>query len=143
MKEIKFRGKNIHNEWVYGDLAHVELNTTKGTINKMYILEHKAVGGMLYIGKRWRVDENTIGQFTGIYDKDGREIYEGDIMDYSLSTPFEEESHLWGVVFNNKGYFQLSEYLRLDGGYNIQDIVSTEPEAFVVGNIYDNKNLME
>ena len=76
MKTIKFRAKNIHGEWCYGDLAHVRINNaTKSPSIRMYILTHAANGGMLYITARNHVNENTIEQLVGI-DEKGNEIYE-------------------------------------------------------------------
>ena len=74
MREIKFRGKRLDNgEWIEGDLLRM--------LDHWFIFPDPAPEGI----DKYAVDPATVGQFTGLKDKNGKEIYEGDVIRSPLS----------------------------------------------------------
>lgn len=123
MREILFRGRLLNKSagWSYGNL-NVRVNgvcimTPDDTI----------------IGKYGQVDPATVGQYTGLTDKDGVKIFEGDILKTETGCCFAVE---WD---KNNGRF-----LGFTFGRERRIVyVGREPKAKIIGNIHDNPELVE
>lgn len=101
MRTIKFRGKSIfRGEWRVGSL----ITCANGRVFIVEAYEYVSDDSMLY----WEVDPATVGQFTGLTDKNGKEIYEGDIVSYFDTI---SDCRIKGVVeFYNCRYIVLTEF---------------------------------
>lgn len=128
MREIKFRAISVckGEHWLYGDLRHYNRNphTEKWTIHDPNT------------GIETDIDEATIGQFTGLRDINGKDIYEGDILDVNYA---DEDSYL--EVRFVRGVFAFLWNGDLDDEFPCN--APTHEWAKVIGNIYDNPEMID
>lgn len=126
MREILFRGKRHDGTfWVYGDLIHYESGETAIFSDKLSKYGYEATE----ITKRTKVIPETVGQYTGLCDKNGTKIFEGDIVqDYIEQT--------YTVVFFEGCFCTWSDYFS-----EYQDLCDDHSHE-VMGNIHDNKELL-
>lgn len=129
MREVEFRGKNKYcSSWIVG--YYYEKNGIVKIKNDYQDLE---------------VDAETIGQYTGLKDKNGIKVFEGDIVRATSQLTgksdryclvFDETRLHFGFRVSRHGYF-----------YNIDELLSEELgdeiDFEVIGNIYDNPELLE
>lgn len=121
MRTIKFRGKRLDNmEWVVGSL----LQDDYGTCMIVEFADHH---------EQWHeVAPKTVGQFTGLKDKNGKEIYEDDIL--------LDESGAYAVVYYSMGSFCVD----FGEGFDLQYFTDSIHEiCYVAGNIHDNPELLK
>ena len=158
MREIKFRGKRVDNgDWVHGlftmtkwqSISPFEHNGIwhepewevreefKHMVKCQEINRSRYWFAAIQQSKNFdsilEVDPDTVGQFTGLKDKNGREIYEGDICEdarrFRFVVIWEENARFLG-----RGIGKQKEYIRY---------VGQEPAVKVIGNIYENPKLLE
>ena len=119
MGEIKFRGKSLDNgEWVVGDL------TRYSNVQSIIVVD-------FIEGEEPWVFSETVGQYTGLKDKNGKEIYEGDVV---WCRAGEHSSGVW----------EYEKRFVVEYGWS-QSMweMSMCDEIEVIGNIYDNPELVE
>lgn len=152
-REILFRGKRVDNgEWVEGMLAYF-FDNPKNTIimpscffatrdmggedekGNQILEEEMAVGGFI------NVIPETVGQFTGLLDKKGNKIFEGDVLKYQSTHPKHN-----GKYFNNAVEFASGQSLVGWRMRNGRCVVKATPFKFyvseIIGNIHDNPELL-
>lgn len=142
-REIKFRGKSkTDGEWFYGNLYD------KDTAGRTHIGTTKK--GCL------NIDPDTVGQYTGLKDKNGREIYEGDILRVRVFVhDYEFSDEFWrvGVIKFVSGKFALvnctnyaTSDLAIKHEYSpCKSLQCTYPKyrSEIIGNIHDNPELLK
>lgn len=125
MREILFRGRTVKEQWAYGLLAHIG--------NAWYISNKAGVA------TAYEVIPSTVGQYTGLKDKNGTKIFEGDIVRVSRGKDIEtgeiqyNKYGVWVIVYD-KFYCNTFPYIFTSSDSNVW--------IKVIGNIHDNPELL-
>ena len=120
MREIKFRGiSKITNKWVYGNLT-------------------VSLKGGYYISKDRElfsepVHKESVGQYMGLLDKEGKEIYEGDVINY--------KGVMFVIKFKEGRFYGWNNELTQIG--ILSPIFEKMYASKLIGNIYENGNLLK
>ena len=150
MREIKFRGfSKILNTWTYGDLIQ---NGSKFYIAKQgFLVSYECFGTSINIlgfeefEDIFEVKPESIGQYTGLKDKNGKEIYEGDIVERVIKC--------WNDIFKPSDFKEITErgyvkYIQNDCCFMIvndkyETMHKIEKDFEVIGNIYEDPDLLK
>lgn len=147
MREIKFRGRCLDSgTWIYGSLFNSIWRKSADGSRVCYIFPDNMLsddngGGDCWedfaeVAEQYEVDPSTVGQYTGLHDKEGREIYEGDIVSVSYGHPGLDSS---GVIEYKCGGFILRYR---DHGY-LNPVDFSDCDIRILGNIHDNPELLK
>ena len=141
-REILFRGKRVDTgEWIYGDLI-------KNSIIDPFTYIAIGVGYKIdnpEIGKAIKVFPNTVGQFTGMTDKNGTKIFEGDILKFNTFRTKKYGGTKDIVKFEDYGFNPMNDLFYIDGecGDSIELDNNGNYIFEVIGNVFENKELLK
>ena len=131
MRKIKFRGKRVEDsELIFGYYVFTHDS------NRIIYEDYEG----FYCEEE--VIPESVGQYTGLKDKNGREIYEGDIL--KIDDDWEKwgfASGFVGYVIYDQGSFKLKEGEIYDPAYRLDS--AAEEGTTVIGNVYENPELLE
>ena len=172
MKPRKYRAKTIpkllgvvdgvqqytKSEWVYGYYAPTYLAEIDGEIKNIYcIISDDTIGGQEMLGcghytglpKAYRIIEETVSQSIGLFDKNGKEIFEGDIVKFTWEAMIDGKT----IINTEKNIVEYKKVHHKDGDGNPIDyidfcvgnvsLLSYISNIEVIGNIWDNPELLE
>lgn len=149
MRKILFRGKKCNGEWTYGYYVQADYSWHGYGKHKEWIVcSARSNGGWFALQEKHAVISETVGQYTGLTDKNGKKIFEGDIV---KCTATNVDCAFTAVVLfgNPNGEYNWGfQLMRISGANANTDILlwvdMEETGAFieVIGNIYDNPELI-
>lgn len=134
-REIKFRGwSEEYEKWICGFFA---IHTDKN-------FDHCILRETL-LGIEWvKVVPESVGQFAGLTDKNGKDIYEGDIIDIGQTVNGRSKFVIMDTIgrYDVRYAYDLSQRYEYDV-YDLLDCFNEEKEAEIIGDIYTNPDLLK
>ena len=130
MREILFRGKRIEDgKWFFGSLVH--RTQFYGIPADDYFILYDGEFHCDFYGSA-EVDPKTLGQYSGLTDKNGKKIFEGDICKHRSN--YSGEYVISVVTYTDGCFLAMSDN---NSGFNLSDKLE------IIGNIHDNPELLK
>ena len=155
MREILFTGKSKEGDgWVFGVPVRVRENTR--LTNRIFLVESVNLDELDYFIPQYydtEVFPETVGQFSGFYDKNDNKVFEGHIISFAgknLVAFWNDEAHQWQAKTTMScpcapfGSYSLDcEWDCIDFGWFVAEIATLgKTSVEIIGNIYDNPELI-
>lgn len=138
MREILFRGKRTDNsEWVYGYYTKARYYLNEKEMHVIFAPDGEAFPRNEF-PEYEEVDPETVSQFTSLTDRNGRKIFEGDIVEGN--SEYFTFTHPYGKVVYDGGQYLISFDDVLE---DIECLGAWANDVEIIGNIYDNPELLE
>ena len=136
MREILFRGKRVDNgEWVNGYFIKANHHWHEHGVHEDWIaVDTIQNGGWCNVRGKYAVIPETVGQYTGLTDKNGNKIFEGDIIKLFLDDGIET-----GVIRYSETACRFMFYENNIMGYGFDNTCIFE----IIGNVHDNPELLK
>ena len=146
MREILFRGKRVDNgEWVYGYYIKANHHWHEHGIHEDWIaVDTIQNGGWCNVRGKYAVLPETVGQYTGLTDKNGKKIFEGDIVLFEDESPSNYEYHdctemRCGAIEYGDNCFYITDRIAVE----MEDLIyDGKLDVEIIGNIHDNPELL-
>lgn len=137
MREILFKAKRIDNgDWVEGYYLRAGTHWhKKGVHNDWIVVDAIQNGGFLNLLKRYAVDLKTVCPYTGLNDKNGKKVFEGDKLHFEYLWFGELYKNDYVVSWKDGNFFLNPIGTGLSDEFSVDTLLSCE----VIGNIHDDK----
>lgn len=147
MREILFRGKRIDNgEWIQGSFViHGDDYYIAPDINAYTSIGGRGKGKYMLFGRYYQVVPETVGQYTGMTDKNGKKIFEGDVLNVHDQIPMFDGYDTDEIVYNGKVMYIKNQGMYVCEGNNDGNALCALNlgKCEIIGNVHDNPELLE
>jgi uncharacterized phage protein (TIGR01671 family) len=136
-REILFRGKTEKGEWVYGVYYKQDHYYNEEVEKHCIITSTDTLGNDMDLDFCEVIPE-TVGQFTGLTDKNGKKIFEGDILQFCQNPDYKKQ-----VGFGEGAFGLCYDNGECVSAFSDSEYYEDTKEYEVIGNIYDNPELLD